>query len=80
MIGAGTAVIFPLAISAAAQLDDRSSAMNVASFAQFSFIVFLLAPPILGTIAEYFGIRISYAIGLPLVLISFMTLSSLKPR
>lgn len=79
MIGAGTAVIFPLAISAAAQLDDRSSAMNVASFAQFSFIVFLLAPPILGTIAEYFGIRISYAIGLPLVLLSFMTLSSLKP-
>lgn len=80
MIGAGTAVIFPLAISAAAQLKDRSSAINVASFAQFSFIVFLLAPPILGTIAEYFGIRISYAVGLPLVIISFMTLSSLRPR
>lgn len=80
MIGAGTAVIFPLAISAAAQLPDRSSAVNVASFAQFSFIVFLLAPPILGTIAELFGIRYSFAIGLPLVLLSLLSLHALRPQ
>ena len=78
MIGAGSAVIFPLTISAAAQLKDRSSAVNVASFAQLSFMVFLLAPPILGIIADYFGIRISYAIGLPLVVISFFTISALR--
>lgn len=80
LIGAGSAVIFPLTISAAAQLKDRNSALNVASFAQFSFVVFLLAPPILGTVAEYFGIRISYAIGLPLIVISLMTVSSLRSR
>lgn len=79
LIGSGTAVIFPLTISAAAQLKDRSSAVNVASFAQLSFMVFLLAPPILGVIADVFGIRFSYAIGLPLVLISLMTVKSLRP-
>lgn len=80
MIGGGSAVIFPLTISAAAQLGDRSSAVNVASFAQLSFMVFLLAPPILGIIADYFGIRISYAIGLPLVVLSLLTVSSLRTR
>lgn len=80
LIGAGTATIFPLTMSAAAQLIDRSSAVNVASFAQLSFFVFLLAPPLLGVIADLFGIRISYAIGLPLIVISLMTISSLKPR
>lgn len=80
LIGCGSAVIFPLAISAAAQLKGRSSAVNVASFAQLSFVTFLLAPPILGIIADLFGIRVSYAIGLPLVLISFATISSLRPR
>ena len=42
-------------------------------------MVFLLAPPILGVIADVFGIRLSYAIGLPLVLISLMTVKSLRP-
>ena len=77
LMGGGTAVIFPLTISAAAQLADRSSAVNVASFAQLSFVVFLLAPPLLGAVADLFGIRISYAIGLPLVLVSLLTVSSL---
>ena len=77
LTGGGTAAIFPLTISAAAQLKDRSSAVNVASFAQLSFVVFLLAPPLLGAVADLFGIRISYAIGLPLVLLSFFTISSL---
>ena len=80
LIGIGTAVIFPLAISAAAQLTDRPSAVNVASFAQLSFVVFLLAPPILGNIADYFGIRVSFAIGLPLVILSFLSLKSLRAR
>lgn len=79
-IGIGTAVVFPLAISAAAQLTDRPSAVNVASFAQLSFVVFLLAPPILGNIAEFFGIRVSFAIGLPLVMLSVMTVRSLRVR
>ena len=77
-IGGGSAVIFPLAMSAAAQKTDRPAAINVASLAQISFLVFLLAPPILGFIAENFGIRISFGIGLPLVIVSWFFISSLK--
>ena len=79
-IGGGSAVIFPLAMSAAAQKTDRSAAINVASLAQISFLVFLLAPPILGCIAENFGIRISFGIGLPLVIVSWFFISSLKSK
>ena len=79
-IGGGSAVIFPLAMSAAAQKTDRSAAINVASLAQISFLVFLLSPPILGYIAENFGIRISFGIGLPLVIVSWFFISSLKSK
>ena len=79
-IGGGSAVIFPLAMSAAAQKTDRSAAINVASLAQISFLVFLLAPPVLGFIAENFGIRISFGIGLPLVIVSWFFISSLKSK
>ena len=79
-IGGGSAVIFPLAMSAAAQKTDRPAAINVASLAQISFLVFLLAPPILGFIAENFGIKISFGIGLPLVIVSWFFISSLKSK
>ncbi len=59
LMGAGNAVLFPLAMSAAAQRTDRPAAVNVASLAQISFLAFLLAPPLLGFIAEKFGIRFS---------------------
>ena len=79
-IGGGSAVIFPLAMSAAAQKTDRPAAINVASLAQISFLVFLLAPPILGFIAENFGIRISFGIGLPFVIVSWFFISSLRSK
>jgi MFS family permease len=79
MMGVGSATMFPLAMSAAAQRTDRPAAVNVASLAQTSFLVFLLAPPLLGFIAEHFGIRASYGIGLPLVILSLMTCYALRP-
>lgn len=78
LVGLGTSSIFPLAMSAAAQRTDRPAALNVASLAQLSFIVFLIAPPLLGFIAEHFGIRMSFAVGIPLVVISWFTISSLS--
>ncbi|MDG2355279.1 MAG: MFS transporter [Paracoccaceae bacterium] len=80
LMGGGTAVIFPLAVSAAAQKSDRSAATNVASLAQLSFVVFLLAPPLLGFIAENYGIRTSFAICLPLLLLSWIFVFSLKKK
>ncbi len=80
LMGAGTGCIFPLAMSAAAQRTDRPAASNVASLAQFSFMVFLAAPPILGYIAEHFGIRVSFGVGIPLVILSWFTTSQLSPK
>jgi len=80
LIGIGTSALFPLSMSAAAQRTDRSAAVNVASVAQLTFIIFLLAPPTLGFIAEHFGIRYSFALGLPLVLLSWVTAHSLIPK
>lgn len=70
LLGIGSSAIFPLAMSAAAQMTDRPAAVNVAALAQFSFGTFLLAPPILGFIAEHWGIVWSYGIGLPLIVLS----------
>ena len=67
LVGVGTSSLFPLAMSAAAQRTDRSAATNVASLAQLSFIIFLIAPPLLGFIAYTFGIRYSFGIALLLM-------------
>jgi MFS family permease len=71
LLGVGSSAIFPLAMSAAAQRTDRSAAVNVAALAQTSFVTFLLAPPILGFIAQHWGITWSFGVGLPLVILSF---------
>ena len=68
LMGLGCSAVYPLAVSAAAQRTDRPAAVNVAALGQVSFVVFFLAPPLLGFVAEYLGIRMSYLICLPLLL------------
>jgi MFS family permease len=79
LIGAGGSVMFPMAISAAAQRTDRPAATNVAALAQIAFVTFLVAPPLLGFVAERFGIRVSFGLGLPLVVLSWFMLFVLRP-
>lgn len=80
MIGIGSSALFPLAMSAAAQQTDRPAAMNVAALAQFSFTAFLLGPPLLGYVAEHFGIQWTFGVGLPLVVLGLVTAQALAPR
>ena len=68
LMGAGCSAVYPLAVSAAAQRTDRPAAVNVAALGQISFVVFFLAPPLLGFVAEYIHIRASYLVCLPLLL------------
>lgn len=79
-IGAGTSVMFPLTMSAAAQRTDRPAAINVAAIAQISFVAFLLGPPMLGFVAEHFGLRWTFGIGLPLVVLSFLLAGALGEK
>ena len=80
MIGIGSSALFPLAMSAAAQQTDRPAAINVAALAQFSFTAFLLGPPLLGFVAEHYGIQWTFGVGLPLVILGFFTTHVLAPR
>ena len=77
LMGMGTSAIFPLAMSAAAQRTDRPAALNVAALAQISFVAFLLGPPLLGYVAEHFGIRWAFGIGLPLIVVSLVAAGAL---
>ncbi len=80
MMGMGTSAMFPLAMSAAAQRRDRPAAVNVAALAQLSFTMFLLGPPLLGFVAQHWGIRASFGIGLPLIVLSLLAAGSLATR
>ena len=80
LIGVGSSALFPLAMSAAAQQTDRPAAINVAALAQFSFIAFLLGPPLLCYIGEHFGIQWVFGVGFPLVLLGLATTHVLSSK
>ena len=79
LMALGTSVMFPLAMSAAAQRSDRPAAINVASLAQTAFVVFLLGPPLLGQMAQHLGLRWVYALALPLVMLAWPRNADLSP-
>lgn len=78
LMGSGCSAVYPLAVSAAAQRTDRASHVNVAAIAQMSFVVFFLAPPLLGVIAEHLGIRSSYLVCLPVIILALTCLRALS--
>lgn len=78
LMGSGCSAVYPLAVSAAAQRRDRASHLNVAALAQMSFVVFFLAPPLLGFIAEHFGIRSSYLACLPVIILALTCIRALS--
>lgn len=80
LLGIGSSAIFPLAISAAAQRTDRPAAINVAALSQISFVAFLLGPPLLGFVSDYWGIRSAYGIGIPFILLSLAAAGALGRR
>ncbi len=80
LIGIGCSVMFPLAISAAAQMTDRPAAINVASMVQTSFVIFLLGPPLLGSLGEHFGAAWIFGFGAPLAILSFLTAGALGEK
>jgi MFS family permease len=80
LMGAGCSAVYPMAVTAAAARTDRPSVVNVAALAQMSFVVFFLAPPLLGFVAEHSGIRNAYLVCLPLIVGSLLASSALAPR
>jgi len=80
LVGIGVCVSFPLTTSAAARLGDRPSSENVAALTMTMQTALLGAPALLGAVAENFGIRTTYAIIVPMVLLSIWLARYLAPR
>ncbi len=75
-LGAGCSAVYPLSVSAAAQRTDRAPHLNVAAIAQMSFVISFLAPTLLGFVAEHVGIRASYLVCSPAIILALTGFSS----
>ena len=67
LAGLGSAVGYPLMVSAAARLGDRSATENVAATSLLIQLVMLVAPMLIGFVAQGFGVRAAFACLLPVV-------------
>lgn len=70
LMGLGTCGLFPLMISAAAKIGDRPAADNVSSVIMMTGLVMLAAPPLMGFIAEAWGMRVAYTLLVPAFLLT----------
>jgi MFS family permease len=70
LAGFGVATVYPLAVSAAAAAPGKSPEANVAAVSFIAFSVFLAGPPLIGWLADLFGLRIAIAILVPAALAS----------
>ncbi|MEO6395557.1 MAG: MFS transporter [Devosia sp.] len=77
LLGLGCSVVYPLAVSGAAERTDRPAAVNVAALAQVSYGIFFLGPPMLGFVAEHWGIRLSYVVVVPMIVWAALLCGSL---
>lgn len=78
--GMGVAIVYPLAVTAAARRPGRSSADNVASLTMISFSAFLFAPPVIGLLSELFGLRVALLLLAPLAISTFFLSAEIEPE
>ena len=70
LAGFGVSTVYPLAVSAAAAAPGKSQEANVAAVSFIAFSIFLAGPPVIGGLADLFGLRIAMAILVPAALVS----------
>lgn len=75
--GLGTAIFYPLTMSAAASRPGDSED-NVSAMSLFAFSSFMLAPPILGAVVDGFGLRTALLLVAPLAAASLLLTSELN--
>lgn len=78
-IGLGLSVGFPLAVSAAAALEDEHDADNIAFLSVMAIGTNVVAPPVIGLLADNFGISLALAALLPGLCLSFVMARHLTP-
>ncbi len=70
LIGLGVSIALPQSFSAAAKLTDRPAAESMAAFSTISVLIGFVGPPLFGFAAEWLGLRMAFALFIPLPLIS----------
>lgn len=80
LLGLGVCASFPLMLSAAARLGDRPAAENVAAVTMTLTFINLGTPVIIGFVAEALGIRTSFLLILPFVLLALVLARYLNPN
>lgn len=75
--GLGASVGFPLAVTAAADLDPARASTNVATLSFIALLGFLVGPPLIGFIGEHIDLRAGLAALLPVLVISLVLSSRL---
>ena len=78
LVGLGVSVIYPLMISGAARLGDRPAAENVAATTLLFQLIMLAAPVLIGTAAEAMGLRMTFGLLLPLLVLGWVMAGRLK--
>lgn len=78
--GFGVAIVYPLAVTAAARRPGRSPADNVAALTMISFAAFLLAPPIIGFVSDWLSLRWALALLAPLALKTWWLAAEVIPK
>jgi len=78
LAGFGVSVAFPLAVTAAAGLGDRPAAQNVAMLSLIGLSGFLIGPPVIGFVAQNFGIRVGLLVLAPGLALSLILAGLLR--
>ncbi len=80
LVGIGVCVSFPLMLSGAARIGDRPASQNVAATTLMMQLSGLVTPAILGWIAQTAGIRVTFAVLLPFLVLSLLMVRRLAPK
>jgi len=75
--GLGVAIVYPLAMTAAAARPGVASD-NVASVALIAFTAFLVAPPLIGFLADVMGLRWALLLLTPFALSTLLLAKEVK--
>lgn len=76
VMGAGAANIYPLAMSRASQVPGRSAEDNIAAVAFAAFSVFLLGPPLIGSLGHFLGLPMALLVLTPAALYPLVMIST----
>lgn len=82
IMGLGTALHYPLMVTAAAKLTDRPSSQNIAALTMILSVSILFVPLLIGAVAEMWGLRVGMGLMIPALALSFLfarALASTEP-